>query len=100
MDSIYHVIARQEWDAARAAGSYRASSLDTVGFIHFCLASQVDFVRKKYFADQTDLLLVEVDPYRLKCELRFEKSEPEQDPFPHVYGALEPDAVIGVTRLA
>ncbi len=99
MDSIYHVITREEWERARTAGIYRAPSLATVGFIHFCLASQLDFVRRKYFATQGDLLLLEVDPARLQCEVRYEKSEPDQEPFPHLYGPMELEAVIGATAM-
>ncbi len=97
MAPVYHFVKQQDWDAACQAGQYAPASLSQVGFIHLCRASQIEFVKGKYFAGQSGLLLLEIDPAKLRAELRYEKSEPDQDPFPHLYGSLNLDAVITVT---
>ena len=44
------------------------------------------------------LVLLEIDPQRLGAPVRFEEGEPGED-FPHLYGELNPDAVVRVTPL-
>ena len=52
---------------------------------------------RKYFARQSGLMLLAVDPARL-ADLRWEQSR-DDALFPHLYGPLELDAVDRVSRL-
>jgi uncharacterized protein (DUF952 family) len=52
---------------------------------------------RKYFAGQSDLMLLAVDPARL-ADLRWEPSR-DDALFPHLYGPLELDAVTRADRL-
>ena len=74
-------------DHAREAGEYRAPSLDTEGFIHCPLPTQVTHVADWFYRDVPDLVLLCVDPAELTSELRWEPSsgkfmlrEPERTP--------------------
>lgn len=51
---------------------------------------------ERYFAGRDDLVLLEIDPARLRAELKYEPA-PDGELFPHVYGPLNIDAVVGVT---
>ena len=96
---IYHMCRQVEWAAAEAAGTYRGSSQDIGdGFIHFSTAEQIRESARKHRAGQADLVLVTVDPSHLGAALKWEPSRGGAL-FPHLYGALPPDAVVRVEPL-
>jgi uncharacterized protein (DUF952 family) len=100
---IFHVALPPDWAAARAAGgpyevSTRGATLHDVGFIHACRTlDQVDKVRRSFYADLDDLLLLVIDTDRLDAPVRHEPAD--GDVFPHIYGPLPLDAVIEVRPL-
>ena len=60
--TIYKLLTRGEWEAARAEGVYRGSVHDARdGFIHFSTAAQLGETARKYFAGVPDLVLLAVD---------------------------------------
>lgn len=98
---IFHITERQSWEKTRRDGVYRAPSLDVQGFIHFSKRDQVIGVANAFYRNQTDLVLLVVDPAKLSADLRYEApdgllaGEPESsERFPHLYGALNLDAVV------
>jgi uncharacterized protein (DUF952 family) len=108
LSRVYHLAARADWDAAGDAGAYRAASLDTEGFIHCSTATQVAGVANAFYRGRRDLVLLEIDPARLRSALRFESpahptgvSDAQSDErFPHVYGPIDLDAVVAATDFA
>lgn len=93
-DPIFHITTDAEWQAALAAGAYRAPSLDEEGFIHASTASQVAATAARYYADVPDLVLLVIDPDAVTAEIRWETSHGER--YPHLYGALDLGAVVDV----
>lgn len=92
-DIIYHMCRSEEWEAARAAGSYAGSSQDAAdGFIHFSTAAQVVESAARHRAGQDGLVLLAVEAARLGAALKWEESRGGQL-FPHLYGALPVGAV-------
>lgn len=91
-NAIYHITPRADWEAALRAGVYRASSLETDGFIHCSTGAQVLGTANLWFPGRWGLVLLEIDPEKTGAEMRFE-GQPGADLFPHLYGALPPDAV-------
>jgi uncharacterized protein (DUF952 family) len=90
--AIYKILSADDWEAAKRAGRYDGSADDRRdGFIHFSDAGQVVGTARKYFAGQSDLVLLAVDPARL-TDLRWEPSR-DDALFPHLYGPLNLDAV-------
>jgi uncharacterized protein (DUF952 family) len=84
---IYKICHKDEWAAAKHAGSYAGSANDAKdGFIHFSMAEQVAGTLARYYADADDLVLVAIDPNGLEG-LRFEPSR-DGALFPHLYGTL------------
>jgi uncharacterized protein (DUF952 family) len=104
---IYHITSRTAWLDARTRGDYRAESLETEGFIHCSTEKQVVPVAQKYYAGQSDLLLLVIEPSRLSADLRWEPPSggapppgvPEGELFPHIYGPINLDAVVQVFDL-
>ena len=93
---ILHITTRAEWEAARAAGRYEAPSLATEGFIHLSDPGQVVRVADARYSGVPDLVLLCVAPERLAAPLRYERSDAGEERFPHLYGALNLDAVVEV----
>jgi uncharacterized protein (DUF952 family) len=93
---ILHITPHQSWLDAQAAGEYRTPDLASIGFIHLCRPSQLDFVLGRYFAGKQNLAVLHVDVSRLTAELRWEVSEPGMPSFPHLYGPLNLAAVTSV----
>jgi uncharacterized protein (DUF952 family) len=95
--TIYKICERASWRTAEQAGTYRGSDADTRdGFIHFSTATQLAGTVEKYFARQSDLLIVAVDADALGSALKWERSR-GGDLFPHLYAAL-PVAAVRWTR--
>jgi uncharacterized protein (DUF952 family) len=92
---ILHITTASEWTAAQGQGKYVAPSLDTEGFIHCSLPTQVIHVANWFYRDKPDLVLLCIDPNRLTSVLRWEPSADEfAGDFPHVYGPIDVAAVV------
>ena len=107
MATILHITTQTDWNAARAAGSYRPASLEHEGFIHCSTEAQVIGSANRYFHGRTDLVLLCIDAERVAGALRYEPPAviggvPDArsgERFPHLYGPLALDAVIRVLPL-
>lgn len=96
---IFHITSRATWESALGAGIYEADSLATEGFIHCSTADQYIWVANQRFRGRTDLVLLHIDPARLRSEVRYENLEGGETLFPHVYGAIPILAVLNVVPL-
>jgi uncharacterized protein (DUF952 family) len=96
---IYHITTREQWDKAVKEGSYQPESLCTEGFIHCSYEHQVQDSAQKYFSGQNDLVVLCIEPELLQVYVREESAPDSQEKFPHIYGALNLEAVIEVQPL-
>jgi uncharacterized protein (DUF952 family) len=104
---IYHITSQNDWQAAQAAGEYRAPSLATEGFIHCSTLSQVLPVAENFYQGQSGLVALVVDPAQLSSDLKWEPPSggtpppgvPDGELFPHIYGPINFDAVVRVLDL-
>jgi uncharacterized protein (DUF952 family) len=101
---IFHVATQDDWDAARAAGRYttstRGRTLAEEGFIHASRSDQWRGVLERFYADVTEpLVLLEIETDRLSAPVLDEPVPGTSETFPHVYGAIEVDAVVSVVPL-
>lgn len=95
---IFHIATRDGWDDAARAGAYRADTLETEGFIHCSEADQVAEVANVRFRGREDLVLLWIDPARVHAQIRYEDASDRSGTFPHIYGALNVDAVARLTE--
>jgi len=97
---IYHIAAAADWDQAQRDGQYtmstRGRTLAEEGFIHASTAEQVPLVAGTYYRGVPDLVLQVIDTERVGPELRYEQVPGQPDPYPHIYGPLNLDAVLDV----
>lgn len=101
MKMIFHLVEWSEWERAVAAGVYAPESLRGDGFIHCSTRAQLVATANAWFRGRRGLVVLCIDESRLDARLRFERPIGQSDPrareaFPHLYGALKPDAVIEV----
>ena len=98
MTFIYHIAAAADWERARRDGQYttstRGRTLAQEGFIHASTAAQVPLVADAFYHDAGDLVLLVIDTERVGSEIRYERVPGQADPYPHIYGPLNVDAVI------
>jgi uncharacterized protein (DUF952 family) len=92
--SIFHIASAEAWAAAQASGEYRGDTLATEGFIHCSRAERVAAVANAFYAGRSDLVLLRIERDRVSPDVRDEPSG--GDVFPHIYGALNLDAVAEV----
>jgi uncharacterized protein (DUF952 family) len=92
--TVYKVLSRAAFAEAKAKGRFEGSVDDCRdGFIHLSSAHQIQGTLAKHFAGQKDLVLLAVDATSLGARLRWEPSRGGAL-FPHLYGALDFDALI------
>lgn len=85
---IYKIFRRPEWVDFRTAGETLGAPIDlTDGYIHFSTAAQVAETAAKYFATESDLVLVAMEADRLGPALKWEPSRGGAL-FPHLYRKL------------
>ena len=91
---IYHIIPRAAWQQL-PPGPYSAASLVSEGFIHCSYQHQVAWAANKFHSTQSELLVLGIDPERLKSPVRAEDPGCGEH-FPHIYGPINRDAVVQV----
>jgi uncharacterized protein (DUF952 family) len=97
---IFHIATETDWHEARRRGEYAADSLSSEGFVHCSESHQVVRVANMRFRSRVDLVLLHIDPTRLTADVRYENLEGGDELFPHVYGALNLEAVTRASGFA
>jgi len=96
---IYHVVPAHEWTDQEGSDYFTPASFAREAFIHCCTQTQLVGVLERYYKGQTDLLLLTVDEQILEFPLKYEKAT-NNEFFPHLYGAINKNAVITVEKIA
>ncbi|MGD2100740.1 MAG: DUF952 domain-containing protein [Acidimicrobiia bacterium] len=89
---IHHLADRGDWELRTDV--YRASSLESEGFIHCSTRDQLADVARRHFGDHTDLVVLTIDPEALDVKVVFEDLYDLGEEYPHVYGAVNIGAVM------
>jgi len=100
-DRLYHLALEHDW-SQQSSDPYDTStlgrSLAEVGFIHCSFAHQVQPIADLVYRGRSDVLLLEIDPSRLRSPIKVERLD-SGEAFPHIYGPLDRDAVTRVTAV-
>jgi uncharacterized protein (DUF952 family) len=95
---IYHIAEAADWARALADGQYTTSTrgvtLAEQGFIHASTGRQVTGVANSFYRGVPGLLVLVINAELLTAPLRYDEVPGAAEPFPHIYGPLNPDAVI------
>lgn len=108
---IYHIVIEHEFRHRAVTDTYTPLRFAEDGFIHCTAGRELLLqVANDYFAHVTEpVVVIEIDVVRLTAELRVEPPMPLAGGgqkhvqtgllFPHIYGPLNLDAVVGIGRL-
>ena len=99
MAEIYHIASRADWERALSDGAYRAASLETEGFIHASNSGQVAGSANRFFRGLEGLVVLRIDLGRLQVPIDWAISPDSDEPFPHLLGPLNLEAVVDVVPL-
>ena len=95
---IFHIMKRDEWQG-NTHTNYLPASLVKQGFIHCCTEEQIPGVVRQWFAGEKKLLVMEIEPDKLVSKLKFENLEGGKELFPHIYGLINPEAIVQIKEL-
>jgi uncharacterized protein (DUF952 family) len=94
---ILHIARHEDWEQALIKGEYSPESLTFEGFIHCSTPEQIIRVANANFKNKRGLVLLCIDSSKVKADIRFETGGYEY--YPHIYGALNLDAVVKTCEL-
>lgn len=97
---LYHITSVAEWQPAQVTGEYRPAHFAADGFIHCSFKDQVIGTANRFYAGQSDLILLRIESEILKVPVKVENLEGGSVLFPHIYGPLPLIAVSGVAALS
>ena len=99
---IYRIITPEEWEEFKKTTLYNGNIIDRrSGFFHLSLASQTEYIAKKFYGVEASIILLKLDAQKLGTPLIFEKNTTDGDIFPHYYGCrLEIEHVIKTIPIA
>ena len=92
-DLLFHLTTKEEWRTYSSRGFVAPESLQTEGFIHTSLGTQVEETANRIFSGRDDMLLLVIDPMRIQEPIKYEVAE-NGEKYPHIYGKFSIDAVI------
>ncbi len=93
---IYHIVLPEVW-AAFDSGLYRHPSLDSEGFIHCSFADQIEGVLGRYYSNESEVVILEIESDRLMSRMIKEPST-NREIYPHIYGPINRDAIVAETK--
>jgi uncharacterized protein (DUF952 family) len=94
---IYHIATSEEWMAHRNLPTYSPNAFAQEGFIHCSTESQLAGVIERYYKGVQNLIILHIDEDKLSSQLKYEEAT-NKELFPHVYGAINKEAITQVIR--
>ncbi len=91
---IYHFTPKELWESGKASNNYLPEGFDEEGFIHCSSYSQILRSANKHADKTKEIILLKIDPKALTSKLVYENTSGGTEPFPHIYGHLNNEAVI------
>ncbi len=94
--SLYHITSRDKVDRAVQSGVYIPASFEVDNFIHCSYRDQIADVAYRFYAGAPELVILEINPQKLNCQVVDENLEGGMMLFPHIYGVLPVDAIVQI----
>jgi uncharacterized protein (DUF952 family) len=92
---LYHITHPETLKTGQGEGGFGEASLESEGFIHCSFENQMIQTANRFYRGQNNLLILKIDPKKLKSEVRLEPAE-NGEQFPHIYGRINLDAIVSV----
>lgn len=98
-NTIFSIVDAQAWTTAKKAGSFQGERFAKTGYVDAQgSTAQVEYVANKYWKGKTGVQVLCIDKSKVKPEIKMETSS--SGTYPHIYGALNADAVTQAVDLA
>jgi beta-hydroxylase len=95
-DTAFKIFTAAQWAQFEADGVFHGAPVDLAdGYIHLSATDQLQGTLDKHFAGQDGLVIAEVNLAQLGETIRWEESRGGAL-FPHIYGPLPMDAIVGL----
>lgn len=91
-DLVHHLATHADW-YARTGDVYVPARFAEDGFVHAAFADQVVAAAERHFVGHDDLVLLTIDPTRLRAPV-VEEDTSGHGAHPHVHGELDLDAIV------
>jgi uncharacterized protein (DUF952 family) len=98
-DFIFHLVPEKIWKASKNNSMYDPESLQNEGYIHCSTGTQIQQVANRLYKGERKLLLLVINATLVEAEIKYEPDEATGEVYPHVYGPLNPDAIVDRIRL-
>lgn len=90
---IYKVLTSDQWKNFQAKGVFTGSPVDIAdGYIHMSCASQLKETLDKWYVDQAEVALLQIEASVIEADLKYEISRGGAE-FPHLFADLPLSAV-------
>jgi uncharacterized protein (DUF952 family) len=87
---IYHLMTKEQRVQLVQGEQYAAPSLNHEGFIHASSDDQLSGVVERHYPSEPELYLMTIALDRLSSQVKWEEG------FPHIYGPINPEAIIEI----
>src|SRR6478752_3145941 len=91
---LFHITFNEDWQKATNQGKYTPVEYFSDGFVLACYQEQLTTFANFLFHDHKKLLVLEIDPALLGCEVSEELSAGGSQMVPRIHGAIPVDAVV------
>lgn len=91
---LVHLAEREVWAASRAGASYLPREWERDGFVHLSALHQLLTPANRFYRGRDDLVALVLDAHLLGPAVVWEAGTGTVERFPHLYGAITPDAVL------
>jgi uncharacterized protein (DUF952 family) len=96
---IYHIANHQAWQDQLEKENYVDGSLGSEKFIHASEDYQIAGVLDRYYPGKANLVLLMIDALKLSSPIKYEASPVINELFPHIYGEINKDSIVGIMPL-
>lgn len=93
---LYHIAEKARWLSQVHKGIYEPDQFEIDGFIHCSTETQVLEVANRFYKGKDNLVLLKIDANLVVAPIVFENLEGGQEQFPHIYGHLNTNSVVGI----
>ena len=101
-NEVFKVLTLKEWCQVQASGLIITELDQKDGFIHLSSLSQLNVTLSLYFAEEEEVVLLQLDQSKVKNSLKYEAPVPPGKrfgAFPHYYGDLDASAASSIWQL-
>lgn len=96
---LVHLAERERWQRAQSQGAYLPAEFARDGFVHLSALHQLLTPANRFYRGRDDLVALVLDAHRLGSAVVWEAGTGTVERFPHLFGAITPDAVLAEVPL-